>query len=95
MSAEDFARAVADFFRRKDYPFLGVEVKLDGAFPLVMMWDDDVLISRIMACTVDENELANAACYASVMAAVEEVSGNAPCGVISCGVWPGGWREHE
>jgi len=95
MTDGEFAQAVADFFRRKDYPFLGVEVKTDGPFPLVMLWDDDVLMTRIMACTVDENELENAACYASVKAAFEEVSGNAPCGVISCGVSPSGWREHE
>lgn len=94
IAVEVFALEVADFFRRKDYPFLGVEVKPGAPFPLVTLWDDNAEASRVIACTCDENELENAACYASVMASVKEVSFPGTT-VMSCGVWPGGWRIHE
>lgn len=93
ITTESFALQVADFFRRKDWPFLSVEVKPGKPFPLVTLRDDNASVSRIIACTCDEAELANAACFASVMAAVEMVSFPGRY-VISCGVWPGGWREH-
>lgn len=93
MTSEAFAQAVADFFRAKDYPFLGIEVKLDGTFPMVMMWDNDVLMSRMIACTCDENDVLNALTYANNFAKQDEAAGNQPCGVIVSAAWPDGWTD--
>jgi len=49
MTAETFAQEVADFFTEKGYPFMGIEIKLGGTFPLVLLWDDDAQVTRVMA----------------------------------------------
>jgi hypothetical protein len=91
--SEAFAQSVADFFRAKDWPIYGVEVRLDGKFPLVMLWDADVQVTRVIACTVREYQVLDALLYAIEIANQEEDSGNAPCGALGCMAWPGGWRE--
>ncbi|MBA3867766.1 MAG: hypothetical protein H0X30_01280 [Anaerolineae bacterium] len=81
---------MADFFRAKDYPILGVEVQFGGAFPLVMLWDDDAQISRFIACTVNDDQVLDALLYAKEIAEQEEAAGNAPCGALGSMAWPGG-----
>lgn len=90
-----FAAEVADFFRRKGDPFYGVDLRLSPPFPLVLLWDNNALMTQVIACTVNEAELENATAFAEEQAVFEEECGNAPCGVNGYGVSPTRWRKHE
>lgn len=93
MTPEAFAQHVADFFTSKGYPFMGIEIKLGGAFPLVLLWDDDVLVTRVIACTGDNTHLLDALVYANEFAKQDEAAGNQPCGWLAGAAWPGGWTD--
>ncbi|MEP6756153.1 MAG: hypothetical protein ABJA67_11685, partial [Chthonomonadales bacterium] len=48
-SADLSAISLKFWLTEAGYPFLGVEVKLGKPFPLVLLWDDDAQMSRIIA----------------------------------------------
>jgi len=92
---EAFAERLAEFFAVRDSLFLGVELRLGGAFPIVFMWDVDSAMARVIACTLTYSESAKAMLYAIHIAQEEEKAGNAACGIIPFAVWSEGWSSVE
>ncbi len=93
MTAEAFAEELATFFAVRNALFLGVELRLGGAFPVVFMWDVDSAMARVIACTMDKSSIHKAMLYAIYIAQEEERNGNASCGAIPFAVWPEGWSS--
>jgi len=93
--AEAFAERLAEFFAVRDSLFLGVELRLGGAFPIVFIWDVDSAMARVIACTINQAEAQKAQLYAIHIAQEEEKAGNAACGIIPFAAWPEGWSSVE
>lgn len=84
-AALQLAVDLAAWFVRTGYPYLGKPtVDLDGPFPLVTVWDDEVAVMLVVACTESVHYVHEALAFADRSADVlEEVdSGAAVTGAI-------------
>lgn len=93
MTSEAFAQHVGDFFEEKGYPFMGIEIKFGGTFPLVMLWDDNAQVTRVIACIVDMSQALDATLWVNNVAVAEMEAGRAACGALPCVVWPDGFSQ--
>lgn len=71
-SAIDLAHSSANFFRRRGYPYLAIEVHETGDFPSVHLWQDEAEIAWIIVCFADGQDESAAVEYAKRLAAQEE-----------------------
>ncbi len=94
MNAAELAAMIAQHFEAVGYPFPGKpEVRLapPEIYPLVVVWDDNAEVTRVIGCCAGEAELKDALSYAETMATVMEVTGEAPCGTVCHAAWAGGF----
>lgn len=98
MNAAQLADLIARHFAALGYPFPAApEVRLapPEVFPLVVLWDDDAQITRVIACCDRDAQLKQALGYAEAMAALMEVTGQAPCGTACHVAWQGGFINSD
>lgn len=96
MDAAELAAMIAQHFESVGYPFPGKpEVHGTEKYPVVVVWDDNAEITRVIGCCVDESELANALLAAEGWAEALEKTNEAPCGTVCHAAWTGGFINSE
>lgn len=83
-SAIDLAHSSANFFQRRGYPYLAIEVVETGDFPSVQLWNDNAEIAWIIVCFDDAIHEAAAVDYAAALAAQEEYGAVAYAASSNC-----------
>lgn len=79
---EALARKLAKLFEDHDYPYLGVELELDGRYPIISMWDDGTQSNHLIAVASRRDDLDDARKFIeSVVSVLHEDTEQYPCGV--------------